>query len=270
MHNILVIEDDDETLYYIEKILKGVEYNPLSASNGKLGLQSAKNGKPDLIICNIILKDMDGFKVLEELQKSEKLAAIPFIFLSSKMGRSFHRLGMEKGADDYITKPFTKSELLNAVSARLLRAETFRKFKPVSDSRNSKSYNTSISESSENLDEQKKEKLFLDDNILINIDDKQRLIKIKSIKLISAVGDYSRIFANDNTKYIVKRPMKEWETLLPEKYFVRIHRSTIINLEYVDKFEKSANRVYKVFISDYSKPIIMSRRFSTKFKERYI
>lgn len=122
MKRILLIEDNTEVRENIAEILALSHYEVLAAENGKVGVKMATTQNPDLIICDIMMPEMDGYGVLHVLSKNEATASIPFIFLTAKADRADLRKGMEMGADDYITKPFDDIELLNAVEARLRKS----------------------------------------------------------------------------------------------------------------------------------------------------
>lgn len=98
-------------------------YEILKAQNGKQGVEAAIANVPDLIICDIMMPVMDGYAVLHMLQKNEKLQNIPFVFLSAKNERTDIRKGMQLGADDYISKPFEPTDLLNVIAVRLKKSE---------------------------------------------------------------------------------------------------------------------------------------------------
>ena len=126
---ILVIEDEDNIRQDIAKILSMQGYEIFQAENGREGINLAFTHIPDLIISDIMMPELDGYAVLEELQKSPSTNTIPFIFLSAKSSRNDVREGMNLGADDYITKPFYFDELIEAVNKRLEKAEnTVKKF----------------------------------------------------------------------------------------------------------------------------------------------
>ena len=129
---ILVIEDEPEMRRNLVTILKLEHYQPLAAENGMVGLELARREKPDLILCDIMMPELDGHAVVQALRSEPELAAIPFIFLTAKGEKSDQRSGMNLGADDYLTKPVNKTDLLNAMQSRLLRAEQQgnREFKP--------------------------------------------------------------------------------------------------------------------------------------------
>ncbi|MDY7021809.1 MAG: EAL domain-containing protein [Cyanobacteriota bacterium] len=119
MKKILVIEDEPDIRENIQDILEMEDFEILSARNGRIGLEQAQKHLPDLIVCDIMMPEMNGFEVLAELRKGDKTAAIPLIFLTAKADRPDFRQGMELGADDYLTKPFTPKELLQAITVRL-------------------------------------------------------------------------------------------------------------------------------------------------------
>lgn len=127
MKKILVIEDNKEIRENIVEILELDGYKTIEAANGKEGVQKALDELPDLIICDIMMPELDGYGVLHILVKKEATANIPFIFLTAKAERSDMRKGMSLGADDYLTKPFEDTELLDAVEMRLKKAEALRK-----------------------------------------------------------------------------------------------------------------------------------------------
>lgn len=126
MKAILVIEDNNEIRENTAEMLELANYKVYTAANGKEGITIANEKKPDLIICDIMMPVLDGYGVLHMINKIPELQAIPFIFITAKAERSEVRKGMELGADDYITKPFSSTELLNAVEGRL-KKNTFLK-----------------------------------------------------------------------------------------------------------------------------------------------
>jgi len=119
MPKILIVDDHDDIRENIAEILMLAGYESITAENGRRGVELAIKEKPDLIICDIMMPELDGYGVLHLLRKNDDTAFTPFIFLSAKTERSDLRKGMDMGADDYITKPFDDIELLNAVETRL-------------------------------------------------------------------------------------------------------------------------------------------------------
>lgn len=125
MKSVLVIDDNNDIRENTAEILEMAGYKTISAENGKRGVELALKEKPDLIVCDIMMPELDGYGVLHLLRKNPDTQTIPFIFLTAKTERSDLRKGMEMGADDYITKPFEDIELLNAIEVRLRKAEVF-------------------------------------------------------------------------------------------------------------------------------------------------
>jgi CheY-like chemotaxis protein len=115
---ILVIEDEQVIRRNIVEILSFEGYATLEAENGRLGVEAALRHGPDLVVCDVMMPELDGFGVIRALQANQATAMIPFIFLTAKADRRSMRYGMELGADDYISKPFTPDELVSAVRTR--------------------------------------------------------------------------------------------------------------------------------------------------------
>jgi len=127
METVLLIEDNKEIRENMGEILELARYNVLLAPDGKQGAAMALHHKPDIIVCDIMMPELDGYGVIHLLQKHEETRNIPFIFLTAKTERGEIRKGMELGADDYITKPFEGAELLNAIAIRLSKAAAHKK-----------------------------------------------------------------------------------------------------------------------------------------------
>lgn len=122
MKTILVIEDEPEMLRNLTTILRLEKFHPLPAANGRVGVQLAKKEKPDLILCDVMMTKMDGYGVIAALRADVETVTIPFIFLTAKGEKPDIRTGMNLGADDYLTKPVAKADLLAAIRSRLERA----------------------------------------------------------------------------------------------------------------------------------------------------
>ncbi len=123
MKTILVIEDEQTVRESILDLLEAEGFHGIGGENGDIGVQLAQEHHPDLILCDVTMPDLDGFSVLAQLRKSPDTAGIPFIFLSARSTKADQRQGMELGADDYLTKPCTATDLLGAVSGRLAKYE---------------------------------------------------------------------------------------------------------------------------------------------------
>ena len=132
MKRILVIEDEPEMRRNITALLRYKDYEPIAADNGRHGVELARREKPDLILCDVMMPELDGYGVLRALQADAKLAVIPFIFLTAKGEKDDLRSGMNLGADDYLTKPVANDDLVQAIEARLSRSarQVNSEFKP--------------------------------------------------------------------------------------------------------------------------------------------
>ena len=129
MTKVLIIEDDNVLRENTAELLQLANYDVITAPNGRKGIASAKLHHPDVVICDIMMPEMDGYQVLESLSEDHSTQAIPFIFLSAKTERKDVRKGMELGADDYLTKPFEETELLGAIESRLARTSILKEIR---------------------------------------------------------------------------------------------------------------------------------------------
>ena len=248
MKKILLVEDDEAILANVEFILTEHGYNIVTAKDGIWGFETAKKELPDLIISDILMPGIDGFELKKRIDSDKKTKSIPFIFLTAKTDIQDLRAGMNLGADDYLMKPFKTEDLLKAIEARFKRVSQLDS--GFGNKPNGKNKTHSLN------------------RIMVNDKKEQILIKFEEIKYISAEGLYSKIYTADNKKFMLRKLLKDWEKILPEENFFRIHRSMIINLDYVLKVEKWFSRTYKVYLKGVEKPFDISQRFSVKLKER--
>lgn len=249
---ILVIEDDHAVRRNIQSLLCEEGYTVFSAKDGYEGIKIAGKEHPDLIICDIMMKGLNGYDVLRELAKDESTRAIPFIFLTARVEREDIRRGMILGADDYLFKPFDADDLLNSISSRLKRVEVLR------------------ADSTPSGEQEEQKKYTIHDRIFIHVNDKPCLINISDIVLISAERQYSTLKMADQKTYLLRKPVSKWEAMLPEKEFLRIHRSTIINISYLVKMETWFNSSYLVYLKNVDVPFVISRRYSVKLRGKLL
>jgi CheY-like chemotaxis protein len=121
MKKILVIEDEPSVRANILELLEAEEFDVVSAENGFIGALWAQQHLPDLIICDVMMPEVNGYEVLSTLRQDSRTATIPFIFLTAMADQGDIRHGMQLGADDYLLKPFTRAELLGAIATRLAK-----------------------------------------------------------------------------------------------------------------------------------------------------
>ncbi|MGE5681246.1 MAG: LytR/AlgR family response regulator transcription factor [Bacillota bacterium] len=252
MKRILVIEDEEFVRTGIEELLKAAGYKVLTASNGIDGYNLAESAPLDLIICDIMMPKQNGYDLKYQLNANPKTSSLPFIFLTAKADMKDLRYGMELGADDYIVKPFEAATLLNAIKARLCRFEQIKNKSRVDDSLEEK---TQVKKYREN------------DRIFININNTPHFIRISEIKSITSLGNYTRICLASGESILHRKSMGQWEKLLPEQVFLRIHRTTIINLNYIERITRWSSGSYLLYLNSVSEPFIISQRYSARIRK---
>lgn len=157
MQTLLLIEDDLALRENTAELLELSNYKVLTAANGKLGIEKAECNIPDLIVCDIMMPEIDGYGVLEAISNNPKTKHIPFIFLSAKTEHKEIRKGMDLGADDYLTKPFEEEELLSAIESRLAKAQILSKI-------TTEASQTKVSDNQDRLRDLSELKNFFNDN----------------------------------------------------------------------------------------------------------
>lgn len=250
---ILVIEDDTTVRTNIKLLLEEEGYKVFCASTGEEGMTLASEILPCLIICDVMMPGIDGYEVLRRLSVPKETTLIPFIFLTAKVEREDLRLGMQLGADDYIFKPFKSDDLLNAVSTRL------KKYKLIKEEflKNSK---TVADNDADKIRLSENERLFL------VINGTPQFIKISEIKFIKSEDQYTNVKMIDSRSLLIRKSLSNWENLLPESAFLRIHRTTIINMNLIVKVEKWFKNSFHVYLQGVEEPFVISRRFSSKIR----
>ena len=250
MHEkVLIIEDEADIREGIITLLNEEGFIVYSASSGEQGVAEAKKYIPDIIICDIMMRGLDGYGVIDELSKNKETRTIPFIYLTAKVERGDFRKGMELGADDYLFKPFKPEELLNAMTTLLQKRSRFKAdfvesaAKPV-------------------IKQNNKEKIFL------NMGDKSCFVSMAEIVYISAENQYTAVYMADRRNLLIRKSVAFWEKTLPETRFVKVNRSTIINLDFIAKMGKSHNSSFIVYLKNIADPFVISRRSSRELRKR--
>lgn len=127
MKKVLIIEDNEDVRETTADILELANYKVITAEDGKIGVKMAQKNEPDIILCDIMMPELNGYGVLQILSKNPKTASIPFVFLTAKSEKADMRKGMNLGADDYLTKPFEENELLDVLECRLKKNDFLKK-----------------------------------------------------------------------------------------------------------------------------------------------
>lgn len=254
MKKILIIEDNRDLADNTYLLLKESGYNTFVAYNGIAGLKLYQQVKPDIVLCDIMLPDWSGYKILNELKKIKSSDFPIFIFLTAKTQRADLRKGMELGADDYITKPFTYEELLNAISTQIEKRESFKA-------------RSKLNSTIENENKEFNNKLKYNDNFFIDDKKNPGFYPIHDIIIIKSMKDYVELSLAGNKKFIIRKPMIYWEKILPEEKFIRIHRQTIVNLDYIEKVEKASSNRYSITMKHLNKKFEVSQRYKKNIKQ---
>lgn len=236
MSTVTAIIIDDEWLVRSELRVMLQEFPQLrvvaEAANVSEALQAVREHQPDVIFLDVQLAGETGFDFLEKAHTSSRI-----IFITAF--DQFAIRAFEVHALDYLLKPIRRERLADAL--RRIQESLPVKPRPA----RAQSYT---------------------DMIYVMIDGSLRPIKLPMLKCITADGNYSFVHFQDNKRELVLRTLGEWMEVLPEKQFLRIHRSTIINSDYVDKVIKLANYSHAVYLHGMAHPFTMSRRYAIKLK----
>lgn len=188
MKKLLLIEDNEDFRINTTEILELSNYEVVVACNGVEGVEKAIAAKPDLIICDIMMPQLDGYGVFKILSKNPETSRIPFIFLTAKSENSDIREGMNLGADDYLLKPYDENTLINAIEARLQRTESFKNEPQVKNIRSFSSIGKELPISIQRLVENQKEKTYVGNEEIYREGDQVHYVffvlegKVKSVK----------------------------------------------------------------------------------------
>lgn len=240
---VLLIEDDPDLLNNVKEILVEENFIVKTEMDGESGIKSAFEWSPDIIICDIAIPKKSGYEVLKEVVKNLKTKSIPFIFLTAKVEKEDLRKGMQLGADDYIFKPFDINDLLNSINIRLEK---------------------SVQRNSNDFSDTSNKKYELEDKISVRLGSRLHLYQIKNLKVLSAKNPYILLKFSDGKSSLLRQTLDEWGKKLPNKNFIRIHRSTIINTEFIIRIEKLSKTSYALKIKDEDDLFVVSKRYSSK------
>jgi len=189
---------------------------------------------PDVVFLDVQMPGESGFDLVNRLEHPVKI-----IFVTAFDEYAIR--AFEINALDYLLKPVTQERLSRTIE-RLINS-----IAPI---------------------ENANRRLEHDDFLFLTIGQNSRFLRVREIKYISAADVYSEIMTVDDQKTLVLKPLNEWEARLPEKYFARIHRSAIINIEYVETVEKLFNHSFQVYLRGVREPLTLSRRYAAKLKEK--
>jgi two-component system, LytTR family, response regulator len=229
---------DDERLARKDMIAMLQEYPEIQVVGEADGVDSATEAvhrlDPDLVFLDIQMPGQSGFDLLEKI---EPRARVIFVTAYDQYAlRAF-----EVNALDYLLKPVSPERL--ALALQRVRSEAV--------------------ESAEDT-----RPLNHDDRLFLMIGNRFKFLKVDSITCIHAAGDYSEVHLSEGTKGLALKSMKEWENRLPPQYFIRIHRSAIINMDFVERIEEQFNYSLRVHLKGLGEPLHISRRYALRLKQR--
>lgn len=228
---------EDERLARLELMSLLAEFDNIEVVGEAWDVPSAieciKAWHPDIIFLDIQMPGESGFDLLEKINFSGHV-----IFVTAF--DEFAIRAFEVNALDYLLKPVSPKRLQTTIN-RIESGDV-----------------TKITG----------KMLTYDDRLFLMVGNKMRFLKIADIICIQAVGDYSKVFLTRSPSGLVLKTMTEWEKRLPENCFSRIHKSTIINLEFVEKIEKWMNYSYRIYLKEIKDPLVLSRRYARQLKER--
>jgi two-component system, LytTR family, response regulator len=236
-HKALIVDDERlarrELTFLLEKHPE-VEVVAEAATIAE-ALDALEKARPDIVFLDVQLPGESGFDLFERGVVSPHV-----VFVTAF--DEFAVRAFEVNALDYLVKPVNPARLAQSVSRFLTRTHP-----AVPD----------------------KTRLRYEDSVLLNLGDARRFVKLASIVCVLAEGDYTRVITTAGQLGLVLRPLKEWERLLPERHFDRIHRSALINCEQVVKIEPWFSGSYRVHLRHLDEPLTMSRRHVGVFRERF-
>jgi len=234
--NVLVVDDERLARKDIVSLLSVHENMTVvgEADDVPSAIKAIEKLNPDVIFLDIQMPGDSGFDLLE---KADVDAHVIFVTAYDEYAiRAF-----EVNALDYLLKPVNPDRLAKALEKlELQEQETPARIR----------------------------RLNYDDRLFLLLGKHYKFLKVKTILNIMAAGDYSEVLTSDGNKSLTLKSMKEWETRLPDQQFIRIHRSTIINMEFIDRVEEWFNFSFKVYLKGIEEPYLISRRYATKLKDK--
>ncbi|MCH7826665.1 MAG: response regulator transcription factor [Bacteroidetes bacterium] len=267
----VIIDDDEKSRILLIKLLRKHPQVKIvgEADSVSSALKVIKDTNPNSIFLDVKLENKTGFELLDKISSNLKV-----IFVTANS--DFAIQAFEVNALDFVKKPIKKDKLGRAVNRliddlALSSEEVLKSFDEKNKSYEEENVNLKddINKKASTKKNINSNKLDYDDRLFLTKNGSSKFIKVNSIHSITANKDYSYIHSLDEKKIIMLRTMKEWEKRLPEKFFARIHRSTIVNLEYIEKVEKWFNYSFHVYIQGVDNPYQMSRRYASKLKEKF-
>ncbi len=239
-YSTLIVDDERLARTDLKKMLLDYENIRVvgEAEDVPSAIKAIEEHKPDLIFLDIQMPGESGFDLLDRIEFQSKI-----IFITAYAEYALR--AFDVNAMDYLLKPVNPERLKAAIDK-------------LDDQDNSFQVHSAVDR-----------KLDYDDSLFLLLNSSMKFLKVRTIVSICALRDYSEITTTSGRKGLTQKSMKEWEKRLPEHHFCRIHRSTIVNMEYIDRLEEWFNYSFRVYLKGIEEPYIMSRRYVTKLKEKF-
>ena len=232
----LIVDDERLARRKLRSMLAGFSEIEIigEADSAAAAVQAIQNDDPDVIFLDIQMPRESGFELLEQIETRAKI-----IFVTAYDEYAIR--AFEVNALDYLLKPVNPQRL----------AQTIERLSDAAEKKSEKHFEA-------------------EDSILANSGRKSKFVKIASIKCVTAAGVYSEILTDENEKFLFLRSLSEWEKRLPAKNFLRIHRSTIVNLDFIECLEKKLNQTQQIYLRETAEPLPVSRRYSAQLKIKFL
>lgn len=237
-YKAIIVDDEKLARLDLRNVLSTFEEIEIigEANNVSSAEQLINKLHPNLVFLDIQLRGESGFDLLNKLDYE-----LDFVFVTAYDKYAIR--AFEVNAHDYLLKPVSPERIQNTI-------------KKLSHDTEKETTNF--------------RRLNYDDVIFLMLNNRYRFLRIDTIVAITSDADYSYVYTIDKKHSITRKTMKEWEHRLPENHFCRIHRETIVNLDYVTKLENSFSNSFQVYLDGFEKPLLMSRRYAARIKEKFV
>ncbi len=248
----MIIGNTEKISARIEAILSDQDFKIFFSNDQKDGLKIAARYLPNLILyCSSAIKN--DLEPIKEICSDENLATVPLIIIADNFSFDEQRVAMESGADDYVPAVYLERSLLNSIKKRFVKLSRIKQ--TVHNSINSfDEYNEAPGNN---------------DHILVKIGNKLKLVEFSDIVCITALKEYSKMITNGNSKIVVRKSLKSWVDILPSGSFLRIHRATIININYIEEITKTNERTYTVHLKNIKETFDFSHRYANIMRHTF-
>lgn len=252
MDKILLIYNNDDNIRDLNIKLVSSGFSTYLAEDVSNGIEIAKIYTPDLILCDLVSNGISGVEVVKELSGNDRTKIIPLLFMTNSP--DFHEMReiMNAGADDYISHNAPKNELINSIITRL---DKYKFIKARYDE-----IRTETIEANGDLP-------VAENHVLVKIGTNLRIIKFEEIVCVSAAKEYSEVITKDSKKIIIRKSLRKWSSILPVNTFLQIHRSTIINVDYIENLKQLNEQQYEIKMKNCREPFQVSVRNAKKLKK---